>query len=45
VAIPVNWKPGEKVVVPPPKTLADVAERGNHPEYERFDFYLNKKTV
>ncbi|MGQ0613308.1 MAG: peroxiredoxin [Planctomycetaceae bacterium] len=45
VATPVNWKPGEKVVVPPPKTVADVKERASHKEYERFDFYLNKKTL
>jgi len=45
VAVPVNWKPGEKVVVPPPKTMDDVAERASHDEYERFDFYLNKKSL
>ncbi len=44
-ATPVNWKPGEKVIVPPPKTEADVAERATHKEYERFDFYLNKKSL
>ena len=44
-ATPVNWKPGEKVIVPPPKTEAEVAERASHKEYERFDFYLNKKTI
>ena len=44
VACPVNWKPGEKVIVPPPKTETEVEERlkGN---YERFDFYLCKKQV
>ncbi len=45
VACPVNWKPGDKVIVPPPKTVADVAERESHKEYERFDFYLNKKSI
>lgn len=40
-ATPVNWKPGDKVVVPPPKTLDEVEERGTHKEYERKDFYLN----
>jgi peroxiredoxin (alkyl hydroperoxide reductase subunit C) len=44
-ALPVNWKPGDKVVVPPPKTVDEVAERGRHAEYERFDFYLNKKDL
>jgi peroxiredoxin (alkyl hydroperoxide reductase subunit C) len=45
VATPVNWQPGEKVVVPPPKTVEDVAERNSHSDYERFDFYLNKKSL
>ncbi len=45
VATPVNWTPGESVIVPPPKTEAEVAERRGHPEYERFDFYLNKKKL
>ena len=33
VACPVNWVPGEKVIVPPPKTEAEVAER-NKSSYE-----------
>ncbi|MBK8207923.1 MAG: peroxiredoxin [Planctomycetes bacterium] len=45
VAAPVNWKPGDKVIVPPPKTVKDVAERQSHKEYEQIDFYLNKKTL
>jgi peroxiredoxin (alkyl hydroperoxide reductase subunit C) len=44
-ATPVNWKPGEKVIVPPPKTVNEVAERESHKDYERFDFYLNKRTL
>ena len=44
-ALPVNWRPGEKVIVPPPKTETEVAERGTHKEYERLDFYLNKKSL
>ena len=44
-ATPVNWKPGEKVIVPPPKTVAEVKERESHKDYERFDFYLNKRTL
>jgi peroxiredoxin (alkyl hydroperoxide reductase subunit C) len=44
-ATPVNWKPGEKVIVPPPKTVAEVKEREGHKEYERFDFYLNKRSL
>ncbi|MBI5369550.1 MAG: peroxiredoxin [Planctomycetes bacterium] len=43
-ATPVNWKPGEKVIVLPPKTEKEVEERktGN---YERIDFYICKKSV
>ncbi len=44
-ATPVNWTPGDKVVVPPPKTMADVKERETHKEYERYDFYLNKRPL
>jgi peroxiredoxin (alkyl hydroperoxide reductase subunit C) len=44
-ATPVNWKSGEKVIVPPPKTVAEVAERESHKDYERFDFYLNKRSL
>jgi peroxiredoxin (alkyl hydroperoxide reductase subunit C) len=44
VACPVNWKPGDKVIVPPPKTEEEVEER-LHGNYERLDFYLCKKQV
>jgi peroxiredoxin 2/4 len=45
VACPVNWKPGDKVIVPPPRTEADVEERKTHKEYEAVDFYLMKKNL
>ncbi len=45
VATPVDWNVGDMVVVPPPKTEADVAERNSHTDYERVDFYLNKKSL
>ncbi|MEO6709960.1 MAG: peroxiredoxin, partial [Planctomycetota bacterium] len=45
VACPVNWKPGEKVIVPPPKTQDEVKERRSHSEYESLDFYLNKRDL
>ncbi|MGE0432717.1 MAG: peroxiredoxin [Planctomycetota bacterium] len=45
VACPVNWKPGENVVVPPPKTAADVENRLAGNWDEKFDFYLNKKKL
>lgn len=44
-ATPANWQPGEKVVVPPPKTVGDVAERLSHTEYEIRDFYLSLKDL
>ena len=44
VACPVNWRPGDKVIVPPPKTVADVALRKKG-EYEMLDFYLCKKSL
>jgi peroxiredoxin (alkyl hydroperoxide reductase subunit C) len=44
-AMPVNWVPGEKVIVPPPKTVEEVAERKANKTYERIDFYLNKKAL
>lgn len=44
VACPVNWKPGDKVIVPPPKTEAEVLER-KQASYERLDFYLCKKDL
>ena len=44
-ATPVNWRKGEKVIVPPPKTVNEVKERSTHKEYERYDFYLNTKSL
>jgi peroxiredoxin 2/4 len=44
VACPVNWKVGEKVIVPPPKTMVEVKER-EHASYEKLDFYLCKKDI
>ena len=37
---PENWKPGEKVVVGPPKQFSEIAERLSHKDYEIRDFYL-----
>jgi peroxiredoxin (alkyl hydroperoxide reductase subunit C) len=45
VACPVNWKPGDKVIVPPPKTEAEVADRKSGKYDEVTDFYLVKKKV
>lgn len=45
VALPVNWKPGDKAIVPPPKTLVEMDERIANTEYEKVDFYLSKKAI
>ncbi len=45
VACPVNWKPGDKVIVPPPKTEAEVADRKGLKDVERLSFYLVKKSL
>jgi len=44
VAMPLNWKPGDKVIVPPPKTVVDMEEREKS-DYEMIDFYLAKKHI
>lgn len=45
-ATPVNWHRGEKVIVPPPKTVAEVKDReAKRKDYEHFAFYLNKKSL
>ncbi|MCS6929794.1 MAG: peroxiredoxin [Saprospiraceae bacterium] len=40
-ALPLNWKPGDKAIVPPPKTLDELNERLRS-DYEMVDFYLAK---
>lgn len=44
-ATPVNWRPGEAVIVPAPKTVDEVAERLSRTDTERIDFYLSKKKL
>lgn len=44
-ATPVNWQEGDKVVIPPPKTVADVEERLSHSDREIRDFYLSLKEL
>ena len=44
VSTPVNWQPGDKVVVPPPKTAAEMEKRLSE-GYECKDWYLCYKTV
>jgi peroxiredoxin (alkyl hydroperoxide reductase subunit C) len=45
VAMPLDWRPGDKVIVPPPKTLAEMDARINDTTCEKVDFYLAKKSI
>lgn len=44
-ALPVDWKPGDKAIVPPPKTLVEMDERIADTRYEKVDFYLAKQDL
>ena len=44
VSTPANWQPGDKVVVPPPKTVADMEKRPSE-GYECKDWYLCFKKI
>jgi peroxiredoxin (alkyl hydroperoxide reductase subunit C) len=44
VATPENWQPGEKVIVPPPATVAAANERESA-GYECVDWYFCKKAI
>ena len=44
-ATPANWKPGEKVIVPPPQTLKDAEERTQSADYEVTDWYYSKRDL
>jgi len=44
VAMPLDWQPGDKVIVPPPKTV-DAMEEREKSNYEMVDFYLAKKDL
>ena len=45
VAMPLDWRKGDKVIVPPPKNLDDMNERIKNTEYEMIDWYLAKKDL
>ena len=45
VAMPLNWRKGDKVIVPPPKTLTEMNDRLNDKNIELIDFYLAKKSI
>jgi len=44
VAVPANWKKGDKVIVPAPKTMEMAAERVGQ-GYECVDWYLCKRSL
>ncbi|MDD1694866.1 MAG: peroxiredoxin [Methanoregula sp.] len=44
VSTPANWQPGDKVVVPPPKTAAEMEKRPSE-GYEYKDWYLCYKKI
>ena len=43
-SMPLNWKPGEKVILPPPKTVDALEERLNS-NLDMVDFYLAQKSL
>ena len=45
VALPLNWEPGDKVIVPPPRTLKEMEERLADDSCEKVDFYLATRTL
>jgi peroxiredoxin (alkyl hydroperoxide reductase subunit C) len=45
IATPENWQPGDKVIIPPPATTEEAAERAANSDYECTDWYFCKKTL
>ncbi len=45
VAMPLNWQPGDKVIVGAPRTLHALAERKADASLEQIDWYLAKKAL
>jgi peroxiredoxin (alkyl hydroperoxide reductase subunit C) len=45
VATPANWRPGDKVIVPPPKTQEKAEERKKDSAFECADWYFCKKEL
>lgn len=44
-ALPINWEPGDKAIIPPPKNLVEMDERLADTKNEKVDFYLLKKEL
>ena len=45
VATPENWKPGDKVIVPPPVTYDAMKQREADPNLERTAWWFSKKSL
>ncbi|MBI4307610.1 MAG: peroxiredoxin [Chloroflexi bacterium] len=45
VSTPANWKPGDKVIVPPPATQEAASERAKDKSLEVVDWYFAKKPL
>ena len=45
VAMPLDWKRGDKVIVPPPKSLDDLNARLKDNSVEKITWYLAKKNI
>jgi len=45
VATPANWRPGDKVIVPTPRTQEMAEERMKEKNIERTDWYFSKKDL
>lgn len=45
VALPLDWKQGDKAIVPPPKSLDELNERLADDSLEKTDWYLAKKEI
>lgn len=43
--LPVDWRPGDMAIVPPPKTLEQLEARNADTQYEKVDFYLARKPI
>lgn len=45
VSLPLNWQPGDKVIVGAPKTIEELAVRKADTSLEQVDWYLAKKSL
>lgn len=45
VSTPADWKKGDKVIAPPPKTTEDAKARMNDSDYDCVDWYFCKKDI